>query len=93
MKMKSGDTFTLDVQSLDELAAFGKTSVADLTTKINVGDTFSIAKTELCGGEVIQVEQAEEQDALERRANELLGVGAGSVGTPGTNSEDEDDSW
>jgi hypothetical protein len=136
MKMKSGDTFTLDVQSLDELAAFGKTSVADLTTKINVGDTFSIAKTELCGGEVIraskwddgkpkrgrprrfpravvlrllgeteedgaplapeevlEVEQAEEQDALERRANELLGVGAGSVGTPGTNSEDEDDSW
>jgi len=135
--MKSGDTFTLDSQALDELATFGKTTVSELTKKIEVGDTFSIAKTELCGGEIIraskwkdgkptrgrprrfpravvlrllgeteeegasvapqealEAQQAEEQEALERRAEELLGVGVGVGETSDANSEDDDDdSW
>lgn len=133
--MKSGDTFVLDSQSLDELAKFGRTTVAELSKKIGVGDTFSVAKTELCGGEIIraskwedgkpkrgrprrfpravvlrllgeteeegpsvdpeevlEAQQAEEQEALERRANELLGVGVGAASAT-DDGEDDDDSW
>jgi hypothetical protein len=135
MKMKSGDTFVLDSQSLDELAKFGRTTVAELSTKIAAGDTFSIAKTELCGGEIIraskwengkpkrgrprrfpravvlrllgeteeegpsvdpeevlEAQRAEEQETLERRANELLGVGVGAT-SAADDGEDDDDSW
>jgi len=133
--MKSGDTFELDSQSLDELAAFGKTTVSELNKKkINEGDTFSIAKAELCKGDIVRAskweggkptrgrprrfpraivlrllnetetqeptqtaeeavesQEADEQVALEQRAEALLGAGVGASAF--SDDDDDDDSW
>lgn len=51
--MKSGDVFTLDTQSLDEIAKFNKVPLADVTKKLSDGDTFNIAKSDSGKGDVV----------------------------------------
>lgn len=52
--MKSGDVFTIDDQAIDEVAKFTKVPVTQVRSKLTNGDTFSIAKNEQCGSEVVR---------------------------------------
>jgi len=52
--MKIGDTFTLDAQGLQETAEFTKVTVADLQSKVSVGDTFSLSKKNKFNTTIVQ---------------------------------------
>jgi len=42
--MKAGDVFSLDTQSIEEVAKFTKTPLVDVQKKLKDGDTYSVAK-------------------------------------------------
>ena len=52
--MKSGDVFTLDAQSINEVATATKVSVEQVRDKLSDGDTYSIAKSERCDGTLVR---------------------------------------
>ena len=52
--MKSGDIFTLDAQAIEEVATFTKVPLVDIQKKVNVGDTYSVAKSDTGTGDVVR---------------------------------------
>ena len=52
--MKSGDVFTLDAQSIQEVATFTKTPLVDVAKKLTDGDTYSVAKSDDGTGDVVR---------------------------------------
>ena len=52
--MKSGDVFTLDAQSIQEVATFTKTPLVDVKSKLADGDTYSVAKSDAGTGDVVR---------------------------------------
>ena len=52
--MKSGDVFTLDTQSIQEVATFTKTPLVDVQKKLTDGDTYSVAKSDTGTGDVVR---------------------------------------
>jgi len=52
--MKSGDIFTLDAQSIEEVAKFTKTPLVDVQKKCSPGDVYSVAKSDTGTGDVVR---------------------------------------
>ncbi len=52
--MKSGDIFTLDAQSIEEVAKFTKTPLVDVQKKCAAGDVYSVAKSDTGTGDVVR---------------------------------------
>jgi len=52
--MKSGDIFTLDAQSVEEVAKFAKTPLVDVQKKCAAGDVYSVAKSDAGIGDVVR---------------------------------------
>lgn len=52
--MKSGQTFVVDAAARTAVAEFLKLPETELDGKCDVGDTFGIAKSEKCDGDVIR---------------------------------------
>lgn len=51
--MKSGDTFVLDAQAIQEVADFIKKDLSEVQKKLSVGDTFSISKRDKLNTEIV----------------------------------------
>lgn len=52
--MKSGDIFTLDAQSIEEVSKFTKTPLVDVQKKCAAGDVYSVAKSDTGTGDVVR---------------------------------------
>ena len=82
--MKSGDIFTLDAQSIEEVSKFTKTPLVDVQKKCATGDVYSVAKSDTGAGDVVRgfvfdvsgsgtavISGARKNEALFRRVMEL----------------------